>query len=118
MGAAPKTGASKSGGFIGAGSEEALRKRLEQIAVQMTELVFRMNTNAISMPQANAELAALKAEFSVLQKQNEALKAQAPINITVNGAIDKEGTARSIVDVLNNSFYRGGGGGANALVTP
>jgi len=40
----------------------------------------------------------------------------ARINITVNGAIDKEGTARTIVETLNNSFYRGGGGGANSLV--
>jgi hypothetical protein len=35
-------------------------------------------------------------------------------NITVNGAIDSEGTARSIINVLNNSFYRGTGG-ANSL---
>ena len=34
----------------------------------------------------------------------------ATFNITVNGAIDAEGTARSIIDVLNNSFYRGTGG--------
>lgn len=40
------------------------------------------------------------------------------INLTVTGAFDKEGTARTIVDTLNNSFYRGGGGGANALVMP
>jgi hypothetical protein len=38
------------------------------------------------------------------------------INLTVNGAIDKEGTARTIVDTLNNSFYRGTGGAGN-LVT-
>ena len=39
-------------------------------------------------------------------------------NITVNvsGAIDKEGTARTIVETLNNSFYRGTGG-AGALVS-
>jgi len=36
------------------------------------------------------------------------------ININVTGAIDPEGTARSIVNVLNNSFYRGTGG-ANSL---
>jgi len=35
-------------------------------------------------------------------------------NITVNGAIDSEGTARSIINVLNNSFYRGTNG-ANSL---
>lgn len=37
-------------------------------------------------------------------------------NITVNGAVDAEGTARTIVNVLNNSYYRGTGG-ATALVT-
>jgi hypothetical protein len=35
------------------------------------------------------------------------------INLTVNGAMDAEGTARTIVDTLNNSFYRGTGGGSN-----
>ena len=36
------------------------------------------------------------------------------INLTVTGAFDKEGTARTIVETLNNSFYRGTGG-ANSL---
>ena len=31
-------------------------------------------------------------------------------NITVNGAVDAEGTARTIVKVLNDSYYRGTGG--------
>jgi hypothetical protein len=35
------------------------------------------------------------------------------ININVSGAFDPEGTARSIVNVLNNSFYRGTGGANN-----
>jgi len=39
------------------------------------------------------------------------------INVTVNGAIDREGTARSIIDVLNNSFYRGTGGANNLQLT-
>jgi len=37
------------------------------------------------------------------------------INVTVNGAIDPEGTARTIVNVLNDSFFRGTGG-AGALL--
>jgi hypothetical protein len=37
------------------------------------------------------------------------------INITVNGAIDAEGTARQIVDILNRATARGGSG-SNALV--
>jgi hypothetical protein len=37
------------------------------------------------------------------------------INLNVSGAIDPEGTARTIVNTLNNSYFRGTGG-ANALV--
>lgn len=38
------------------------------------------------------------------------------INLNVTGAIDKEGTARTIVDTLNNSFYRGTGGATNLQI--
>jgi hypothetical protein len=38
------------------------------------------------------------------------------INLNVTGAIDPEGTARSIISVLNNSYYRGTSGAA-ALVS-
>jgi hypothetical protein len=37
----------------------------------------------------------------------------ATINLTVNGAIDTEGTARTIIDVLNRSFSRGTLGSLN-----
>jgi hypothetical protein len=35
------------------------------------------------------------------------------INLTVTGAFEPEGTARTIIDTLNNSYYRGTGGGSN-----
>jgi hypothetical protein len=38
------------------------------------------------------------------------------VNLTVNGAIDSESTARTIIETLNDSFYRGTGG-ATALQT-
>jgi len=38
------------------------------------------------------------------------------VNVTVNGAVDKEGTARTIVDTLNNSYYRGTGGATNLQI--
>jgi hypothetical protein len=38
------------------------------------------------------------------------------INLSVNGAIDKEGTARTIVETLNNSFYRGTGGASRLVL--
>jgi hypothetical protein len=47
-------------------------------------------------------------------RAGEAASMGTTINLTVTGAIDSEGTARTIVDTLNNSFYRGTGG-ANSL---
>jgi hypothetical protein len=47
------------------------------------------------------------------QNSNMSNNSGATINLTVNGAIDKEGTARTIIDALNNSFYRGTGGASN-----
>ena len=38
------------------------------------------------------------------------------INLSVTGAFDKEGTARTIVETLNNSFYRGTGGATNLQI--
>jgi hypothetical protein len=43
-------------------------------------------------------------------RKAEAASMGTTINLTVTGAFDKEGTARTIVDTLNNSFYRGTGG--------
>jgi hypothetical protein len=41
----------------------------------------------------------------------------APVyNINVTGALDKEGVARQIVEILNESSYRGGGGTGTALL--
>jgi hypothetical protein len=48
-------------------------------------------------------------------RAGEAATSGTTINLTVTGAIDKEGTARTIVETLNNSYYRGTGG-ATALV--
>lgn len=41
----------------------------------------------------------------------------APVyNINVTGALDKEGVARQIVEIINESSYRGGGGSSGAFV--
>jgi hypothetical protein len=54
-------------------------------------------------------------EDFVITRPNEARFTPPPvINVNVSGAIDQEGTARTIVNTLNNSFYRGTNG-ANAL---
>jgi hypothetical protein len=70
----------------------------------------------------------LKAETERLRNAREAaanaraaatggLSTAERINITVNGAIDAEGTARTIVDTLNNSYFRGTGGASNLQTT-
>jgi len=46
----------------------------------------------------------------------EAATSGTTINLTVNGAFDKEGTARTIVDTLNDAYYRGTGGGGNLVM--
>jgi len=48
-------------------------------------------------------------------RQAEARDSGTTINLNVSGAFDKEGTARTIVETLNNSYYRGTGG-ATGLV--
>ena len=47
----------------------------------------------------------------------EAATSGTTINVNVTGAFDREGTARTIVDTLNNSFYRGTGGANNLQTT-
>ena len=49
-------------------------------------------------------------------REAEAASTGTTINLTVTGAFDKEGTARTIVDTLNNSYYRGTGGATNLQI--
>lgn len=46
-------------------------------------------------------------------REAEAASMGTTINLTVTGALDKEGTARTIIDTLNSSYYRGTGGATN-----
>jgi hypothetical protein len=63
---------------------------------------------------ATAGLAAIPSNFNVGGfRAGEEADRGTTINVNVSGAIDKEGTARTIVDTLNNSFYRGTGGAGN-----
>jgi hypothetical protein len=48
-------------------------------------------------------------------RMGEAATMTTVINLNVTGAFDKEGTARAIIDALNDSYYRGTGGGSNIL---
>ncbi len=65
---------------------------------------------------ATAGLAAIPSNFNVGGfRAGEEADRGTTINVNVSGAVDKEGTARTIVDTLNNSYYRGTGGAGNLV---
>jgi hypothetical protein len=77
-------------------------------------------TNGITTATRSAAAAAAATNNVVTNSFNagsfraaEAATSGTTINLTVTGAFDREGTARTIVETLNNSFYRGTGGGTN-----
>jgi hypothetical protein len=63
-------------------------------------------SGAASAAAANSAVSSSAAN-SILRGRSDSA---ASINLTVNGAIDAEGTARTIVNTLNDSYFRGTGG--------
>jgi 2-keto-4-pentenoate hydratase len=81
-----------------------------------------MPTSPIAAVAASAASAAKSSNNVVTGSFNagsfrkaEAADSGTTINLTVTGAFDKEGTARTIVDTLNNSTYRGTNGATNLV---
>jgi hypothetical protein len=93
--------------------------RLTDISEKFTDLQFLVDTGGISRKAGIAELNKLTKEFDVLSAQADRLAASTQggrtdaatsgtiVNLTVNGAIDSESTARQIVEILNDSQARG-----------
>lgn len=116
-------GTGASAGIVGATSLNNLVQRLTGISEDFTELTFLVETGGISKKAGLSQLDKLTKEFNVLEAQANALTAQSAVgagsfrlgeaqsmqqyNITVNGAIDSESTARQIVEILNDSSARG-----------
>jgi hypothetical protein len=133
-------GGGAGGGAGGAGtvstnaatSLKDLVGKLTGVQDKIGEISFLFESGAITKTQTSKLLDAQIKQFDVLTKQAEALGAgsstssfnpgsfrmadaasMTTINLTVNGAIDSEGTTRTIVETLNDSYYRGTlGGGA------
>jgi hypothetical protein len=79
--------------------------------------VTKVNGVAVASEQAaQAALGITNFQAGQFRVAESASMGSPTINLTVNGAIDKEGTARTIVQTLNDSFYRGTTG-AGALVS-
>ena len=134
-------GSSGGGGGIGGGiggsptgakSLLDLVDKLTGVSDDLTDLTFLVETGGIGKKEGQKQLDALVKQFDLLTKQAEAVTKKTSaatgsngltgfnpnqggtvVNISVNGAIDPEGTARTIADTMNNSFYRGTGGALN-----
>jgi hypothetical protein len=73
-------------------------------------------TSAVASAAAAATNTAIGSNFNPGRfRQAEAASMGTTINLTVTGAFDREGTARTIVETLNDSFYRGTGGAGNLV---
>jgi hypothetical protein len=80
-----------------------------------------VSTAAAAAAAANDQVIGLQtgsAEAKLLSDRANAerLGLGTTINLTVTGAFEPEGTARTIIDTLNNSYYRGTGGATNLQI--
>lgn len=121
------------GGTVSTSAATSLKDlvgKLEGVSDKIGEITFLFESGAITKSQTSKLLDAQIRQFDVLTKQAENLgatqstssfnvgqfragEAATIINLTVNGAIDSEGTSRTVIESLNDSYYRGTlGGGA------
>jgi hypothetical protein len=75
-------------------------------------------TSSVAKVASTAAAASVAAgSFDVGRFRMAENASMAPVyNINVTGALDKEGVARQIVEIINESSYRGGGGPGSALI--
>ena len=125
-GAGAAGGSASQTGVIG--SIAKLDQALGSLLTNFEELDFAIDTNQLTTKQATKQFNKLLDQFigleaianqvissnRVIGNQDYSVPAgtpigNPPINITVNGAIDSESTARQIVDQLQQSLARGGG---------
>lgn len=76
-----------------------------------------ISSAAVASAAAGASKAAVaaKAASAIGGSATDRAKAFSDVYLTVNGAIDSEGTARTIVNTLNDSYFRGTGGGGQLV---
>ena len=126
-------GGGGTGGVIsGAVNLPDLVQKLQRVSDKIADTTFLLATDAISSKTAQKQLDALQKEFAVLERQGLAVQSMesaaafnplsgirtpfnepGTTNITVNMGVvgDPEGAKRAIIDLQNEGFYRGTGGG-------
>jgi hypothetical protein len=76
-----------------------------------------VSTAAAVAATAAAATNAVSSNFNLGSfRMAEARDSGTTINLTVTGAFDREGTARTIVETLNDSYYRGTGGAGSLQI--
>jgi len=76
-----------------------------------------ITTAVAAAAAASAASSVVTGSFSAGRfREAEAATSGNTYNINVTGALDKEGVARQIVEIINESSYRGGGGAGSALI--
>ena len=102
------------GGFApSAGSPTYTGAELSAYSPAMQAAILRKNELAAETERLRA---AREAAAAARLAATGGLSTADRITINVSGAIDPEGTARTIVDTLNNSYYRGTGGATSLQI--
>ena len=121
-----------SGIIQGAVNLTDLVQKLQRVSDKIADTTFLLATDAISSKTAQKQLDALQKEFAVLERQGLAVQSMessaafnplsgirtpfnepGTTNINVNMGVvgDPEGVKRALIDLQNEGFYRGTGGG-------
>ena len=125
--AAPSTGAIPFASGFGAPTQtqedQAILNASKAAAIAESKIIIAGQAKGLNGAESLAAAAAASSSNIVSNSFNagsfraaEAASMGTTINLTVTGAFDKEGTARTIVETLNNSFYRGTGGATNLQI--
>ena len=105
-------GGGAGGGVVStqaATSLKDLADKLLNVQDRFTDLTFQVVSGGISKSAAQKQFDALEAQFRVLEKQGNTLAANPNIIVNVTGAIDPNGTARAIANVINEATARSNG---------
>jgi hypothetical protein len=111
---APSTGAIPfASGFVAPGGTPTPTIRTPNITVPSAGGITSAANVAATAAASSGFIGSAESRGLSDRANSERLGMGTTINLNVTGAFDKEGTARTIVDTLNNSFYRGTGGATN-----
>ena len=111
---APSTGAIPfASGFVAPGGTPTATIRTPNITVPSVGGIRSASNVAATAAASSGFIGSAESRGLSDRANSERLGMGTTINLNVTGAFDREGTARTIVDTLNNSFYRGTGGANN-----